>query len=347
MAKRFILKTVALSLGLIFSIALSEGLLRLIDFNPWTYERTDAKEPDIYQPDSLLGWRNKGGNHIVPPYQPSGQPIYMTYLENGQRRTGFHSPHSQGECVIVGGSYTQGWAISDSDTFAWKLQEKYPSLKVLNYGTGGYGSYQCLLLLERKLPRLIFPRFVLYGFIPHHEVRNVASEDWLRLLSSFSRRGDVDVPFAAFDESKGLVWHLPERYLSLPHRESSAVITLIERAYMKIKTRKRHSQKRRVTEKILLQMNRVSRRHGATFIVVLLEANDHEKKYYMNFLNQSNIQFIDCAHDIPDEMKVPGEGHPNGEMNTLWAECISSVLDEQIDGTGLSEKPNRPAVVGR
>ena len=37
---------------------------------------------------------------------------------------------------------TQGWAIDDNETYPWKLQKRYPSLNVLNYGTGGYGSYQ-------------------------------------------------------------------------------------------------------------------------------------------------------------------------------------------------------------
>lgn len=337
MTRRFVINTVTFFLSLILILALSEGLLRMIGFKPWIYESMDANEPIMHEPDPVLGWRNKKGSYIVPPYHPSGKNIHVTFLENGQRYTGVNSNPIEGELVIVGGSVTQGWAISDNETYPWKLQEHYPSLNVLNYGTGAYGSYQSLLVLEQELPRLTSPKLVIYGFIAHHEVRNVAPAEWLRGLSSFSRRGHVDVPFATFDDDKGLVRYRPERYLSLPFRESLAIVALFEKAYMKIKTRKRSLQRRIVTRKVLLQMKRVSDEFGAAFVVVLLHVKGRAKNYYMNFFNENNIQFIDCVYNMSNKMRVPGEGHPNGKMNTRWAECISASLDERIGMIKMSK----------
>jgi hypothetical protein len=291
----------------------------------------------MHEPDAHLGWQNKAGSYVVPPYHPSGETIHITFLEKGRRRTGVDSStNSAGELILIGDSFTQGWAISDSETYAWKLKEKFPFFDVLNYGTGGYGSYQSLLMLERELPYLAKPKFVLYGFLELHEGRNAPGGGWLGRLSSHSRRGHVDVPFATFDAEKGMLRHPPERYVSLPFRESSAMIALVERAYMDLKTRKRSLNKRLITEKILLEMNRVSKEYNAIFVAVLLEASGATKEHYMKFLSQNNVHVIDCVYESTDEMKVPGEGHPNGKMNTLWGQCISDALNDHFEKSKLS-----------
>lgn len=329
---RYVLfKIAAFFLGLILAIGISEGLVRMIGVSPWSYGKHDANEPTMHETEPVLGWRNKKGNYVVPPYDPSGQTFHVNFLDNGQRRTGVNTTRIGDQLVTVGDSFTMGWAISDNETYPWKLQEKYPSLNVLNYGTGGYGSYQSLLVLERELPRLTSPKYVLYGFNQQHEERNVAPGSWMRALISYSRRGHVDVPFASWDTAKGLVRHPPERYLALPFRESLAIVASIENAYMWMKTRNRLLNKRLVTERILLQMDRVSVANGATFFVVFLEADDRTKNRYMNFLGENGIPFMDCVYEQTNEMRVPGDWHPNGKMNTLWAECISTALDLQLE----------------
>jgi hypothetical protein len=193
-------------------------------------------------------------------------------------------------------------------------------------------------MLERQLPRMSAPRFVLYGYIQHHEERNVAHTSWMRSLSSYSRRGHVDLPYATFDEETGLVRHDPERYVWLPFSKSSVLAALTERFCMWVKLGKRLGQKRRVTKEILLKMNTISKAHGAEFIVVLLQADEKTKKQYMGFLRKNRIRFIDCVFDMPRKMRVPGEGHPNGKMNTLWVQRISAVLDELLK----EQRPSKP-----
>ena len=51
--------------------------------------------------------------------------------------------------MVIGGSFSLGWGVNDEDTFSSKLQKKYTNFKVYNFGQGGYGSVQSLLLLER------------------------------------------------------------------------------------------------------------------------------------------------------------------------------------------------------
>src|SRR5262249_12408647 len=55
--------------------------------------------------------------------------------------------------LFIGCSFTQGWAISDQETFPWGVQEHFPAARVLNAGTAGYGTYQSLLGLSEPSPR--------------------------------------------------------------------------------------------------------------------------------------------------------------------------------------------------
>ena len=324
----------ALFLGLCFAELTARGLGR----GPWVNAQLDRNEPTMHEPDPVLGWRVLPGQYRVPPYQPDAEPIEMTFLERGRRRTGgtpVRDPH--GDIVLVGDSFTQGWAINDPDTYAWKLQTSFPKMQVLNYGTAGYGTYQSLLLLERELRRSLKPRLVVYGFNDFHEERNVATDSWLRTLVSFSRRGHASVPYARYDPQRGLVRHAPDTYVSLPLRESSALITLVESGYMRMKTLGRAGHQRVVTEQVILQMSEVARVYRATLIVALLSASDEAKGHYIRFLQRNGIPAVDCAFELTDDMKVPGEGHPNGAMNTRWAACIAAGIATRVDPVAEQE----------
>ncbi len=320
-----IFTVILVSLSTALSVVLGEAVLRSAGHRPWTYAVKNPDEPIVHEPDPDLGWRNKEGDYMFPAYDSSGRSLHMTFTGRGQRlsRAGDAAPDR--DLVIVGGSYAQGWAISDNETFAWKLQEKYPSLNVLNYGTAGYGSYQSLLTLERELPRLS-PAIVLYGFVQHHEVRNVASYKWVKSLSKFSRRGHVDLPYVTLDEEGALARHAPRRYLTLPLRESLATVALIESAYMKLRAKSRIHRKRPATERVLLEMARLVERHGAQFVLAILSADPETKSHYVSFFQEKNIRHVDCAYPMTPDMIVVGEGHPNGRMNARWAECIAKKL---------------------
>jgi len=293
----------------------------------WWYQTVDRNETTVREPDSILGWRNKEGIYAIPPYVRGGEAIHYTVLGHGRRATGRVNRADREKLVLVGGSFTQGWAISDWETYPWKLQEHYPTIEVLNYGTGGYGTYQSLLVLEQELPRLERPALVIYGFFAHHEVRNVADDEWLRILSSYSRRAHVAVPYGTVDGEGRLIRHAPEQYLQLPFRERLATVAYIEKMYMRVTAHQRGEHKRIVTELILREMSRLCARYGATFMVAMLNAEDDTYPHYKAFLETIHVPVIDCNYPLTEEMRVQGEGHPNGRMNTLWADCIQKSLD--------------------
>ena len=143
--------------------------------------------------------------------------------------------------------------------FSSKLQLKYPSMKVIS-----------LLVLDRMLPLSESPAIVLYGFRSHHEFPNVANSYWLESMSKFSRSGHVYVPYMIVDDNGQTIRHPPERYPETPLRELSVAIRLIEKWLMKSKPRARYFMRKKTTENLLLEMNKLSKTHGAEFIVAMI-----------------------------------------------------------------------------
>ena len=96
---------------------------------------------------------------------------------------------------------------------------------------------------------------------------------------------------------------------------------------MKLRTSGREKQKRAVTENLLAEMNDLCAINNAELIIVILHGEEEEKADYISYLDEKHITWVDCVIPMTPEMTVVGEGHPNGRMNSLWADRISDELD--------------------
>jgi hypothetical protein len=235
----------------------------------------------------------------------------------------------------LGGSFTEGFAISDHETFAWKLQERFPRMRVRNYGHGGYGTYQSLLLLEQVLSRRPAPVMALYGFFEGHEIRNVATADWLEMLSMMARRhSTISVPYATLGSDGVIVRHRPEAYPLWPLREHSATITFLQYAYAQLVAWHRSSQRAAVTEQLLLEMKRACEASGTDLVVVFLFMNAQNKARYAELLRNHDVAFADCAQPLLPAFQVPGDRHPNEKLNAIWANCIADAIEGRLARLG-------------
>ena len=330
--KQIFFRFIAISLSVLISLGLAELTLRFAGFEPWMYTPRDLGEPTMHEFDPVLGWKNKPGHYSYLAYNGVGPNIQVTFLDDGSRATSDNHIHaaSTKSVVLVGCSFTEGWAVSDYETYPWKLQEIFPAVKFYNYGTGGYGTYQSLLMLERVLPRIKSPAAVIYGFIVNQEPRNVAPVEWLSLLSTYSHRAHIYLPYVTVDSDGKLMRHAPEKHAMFPFREQSALVTFSEEWYMRFKTRGRLEQSHQATEELILEMQKLVSRYNAPLIVVLFNGSVAQKYFYRTFFDMNGIRNIDCSVPTTADLKVPGEGHPNGRQHSLWAKCISNRLQEVL-----------------
>jgi hypothetical protein len=322
--------TAVLSIGLAFAGA--EILLRASGRGPWRPIFIDPAQPVIYRPDPVLGWRHKEGEYRFPAFSPLGKAVRMRFEADASRATGAGPGAGSGTIAITGCSFTEGFAISDHETFAWKLQQRFPSMRVRNYGHGGYGTYQSLLLLEEVLSRRPAPAMALYAFFEGHEIRNVATADWLEMLSMMARRhSTISVPYATLRDDGVIVRHPPKAYPRWPLRERSAAIAFLQHGYARWEARSRTSQRAAVTEQLLLEMKKACEASGTDFAVVLLNMNAENKARYSELLRNHQVAFADCAQPLLPEFQVLADGHPNQKLNAVWADCIAEAIGGRLE----------------
>jgi hypothetical protein len=313
----------------VVSLLLAEGGLRLAGYQPWTGMEY-ANRTRITQFHPQLGWDLKEGIFQRPPYSPQGADIVYTHLPGGLRQS---HPQQNGilneqpKIVMVGGSYTHGTAITDDETFPWKLQQTLPGMEVLNYSVGGYGTLQSLVKLQQVLPKIRQRKLVIYGLIRHHSIRNVSTTGWITSLSKYSRN-DLYIPYVKIDKNNQMQ-HQPLLHFSpFPLRQYSALIALLENTWISTRWGKHDDEPiSQITVALVSEMQELSNEHNADFLVVLLSFNRRDAHTYTKALIRNEVNVLNCSYPLTRDMIVIGDGHPNGKMNTKWARCIGSYLD--------------------
>tara|TARA_Y100000590_G_scaffold33844_1_gene37052 strand:+ start:2485 stop:3477 length:993 start_codon:yes stop_codon:yes gene_type:complete len=307
---------------ILISIFLEIGL-RVLGFKPWKYIKRDLDEPITNQYDSKIGWKPKEGVYTFPPFSQNGKHTKFTVLKDGSRFSGKIKNNFEGEAALIGGSFTQGWAVDDKETFSWFLQKKLKKIKIKNYGVGGYGTYQSFLLLEDLLKKENKIKIVIYFYINAHNSRNVGDASWLSHLSKYSRRGHLFLPYATLNSNGDLVRKKPLKYLKLPFREYSSLITRLEKKTMRIKMYSKYKDEIKITEKIIVKINELSKKNKSKFFFINLDSNKSNLASQIKFSKENNIKFFDCGYaEINDDYRVENDGHPNKKLHKIYADCI-------------------------
>jgi hypothetical protein len=313
----FAARGLTLLAGTAVALGLAEYAVRQAGWDPRQVDLGD--EPTVFQDHPALGWEPVPGRHVWTDAVDEAEDIVHTITGEGHRAASYDAVEASRELVLAGGSFTQGWEVSDPETFAWRLQERLPEWKVVNLGVSGYGTYQSLLRLEEELPRLENPGLVVYGFIDHHEQRNVGETNWLRLLAQAG--SGARTPRAGLREDGSIEHHGLAGYL-FPLREHSALAALAEDAWLIHVVGELPHRKRDVTKSLLLRMNELAEGHGADFAVVFLHGEDSSVHRLTRFLDHHAIPSLDCTFPLTASLKVDGKGHPNEKAHGRWATCI-------------------------
>ncbi|HKN47280.1 MAG TPA: hypothetical protein VJ144_04830, partial [Candidatus Polarisedimenticolia bacterium] len=111
------MNAVLLAASLALSLAVAEGIARWTGARPWP-SSAPATEPAVYEFDALLGWKSRPGAHLFPTTASHG-PLRFTIWPDGSRATGPRAIERATRVVLVGDSFTQGYEVSDEETFAW------------------------------------------------------------------------------------------------------------------------------------------------------------------------------------------------------------------------------------
>ena len=338
--KSGLLIVAALAVSLILSLAVGELALRAMGYKPWApwslTETTGVNEDigkKLAEPEPLRAWVNRPGTYQYPGYSPAVDQINVNIRPDGGRYTSTDNPPfnpEQSSIIFVGGSITMGFAISDNETFAWKTKALYPERNVFNYGVPGYGTYQSLLTLENVLPEIPGPKIIFYGLMEHHLNRNVLDATWMHVFAT-PGKGTLP-PYVSLDKSGELQRHPASNRTPWYLKDNLAMVQLAEKSYIDMVAKGRNKDERKIFLKLLAEIETLGNENDAKVVVLFLKIGDKARPVFSQELAEANIAYAECMDErnyaFEKEYTVIGEGHPNGRMNTIWANCISDYIEQ-------------------
>ena len=316
--------------SIIISLLTVEVFLKILNFKK--FEFIEIKGSSMVIPHKILGWVTKGGANIINHEKRIYEKIIYTYEDLGNKKKKKKKNNDKNSILVFGGSFTQGWGVNDNKTFTSRMQESLKELDVYNFGHAGYSGYQSLLLMEDRLKKIKSKKLIIYGFIEHHEQRNVARASWLRLLAQISNPSGKEipkVPYVALDKNKNLIRKKPISYTKFILSEKFITIYLMEKFYMKQISKKRKKYQRKATNKIFLEMKDLSLENNVNFLVVVLDwSNKLSNEKYMKFFTNNKINFINCKIDMNKETLLKNDYHPNERGHYMYKECILNYINK-------------------
>lgn len=160
--------------GLLVAVILAEGTLRVLGHHPKM-----LIPPYLYQTHPRTWWT------LRPDFEQTLETRdgTVTYRINSQ---GIRSPREIStspddlHVFVLGDSYTFGWQIDESSTFASLLERRLRSthdrVEVANLGVPGFGTLHSYERLVEYSARLAPPDVVIYVFCPNDPVDNISGK---------------------------------------------------------------------------------------------------------------------------------------------------------------------------
>ena len=301
-------------------------------------------------------WGNLPDRDLVQWYDPNlkmvfyHENVHVTRYMNGYTwdhqtdARGFRNPSGTtgSDMVLVGDSFVYGTGLDQGGTFAQLLREK--GYDVYNLALIGDNPYSEMYRLSQYgLP--LKPKHVLYFYYQNDQFEL----SW-NLLSEEEMRTFIDQPFEEVSFERR-----PERPQSTG--PASWIERMLEKTYVgkylvstavwKIEDGKKQFRFDRglnwaYLQKAILYMDNLSRKNGATFVIVPIILDDpcrisgksvpctdgriFERAALKEFARENDIPFLDTRKMNNDGYYLVGDGHFNQEGHEKMAELLDAHL---------------------
>jgi hypothetical protein len=328
-ARRMLFAGSAIVIGLAGAVLSAEAVLRVTRGLPGQPPLDILIEPEgKYQtPDPVLGFRPLPGRYSA--LFDHRYPWHFTNLPDTTRITRpleTYIGRARGLGIwVFGCSFVQGWGLDDEGTLPWKLQERFPTHDVVNFGVGGYGTLQSLLQFQKALSERPKPLVVLLAYADFHDERNVRSTAWRDANISYARFGSTAQPYARFDGHGRLrVEHSDDRVPLMALRSRSALFDLGVVGYGM--ARDAFLRSHEVSEVLIQQFAEESRRQDVHFVLAGIWPSYLTRATIRRFAAKG-VRAVDISVDRDDPAnRIPYDGHPSAFANEQHADSLAAML---------------------
>ena len=298
-------------------------------YRPWDQEYKHFEilpEGPFFQPDSILGYKGRPGVFEITLNKQ--HKFIVSHDANGYRTCSKQQlPDSLPQIWLMGCSFTHGWMLNDSQTFAWKTQLALPHYKLRNFGMSGYGTLHSLIQLEQELKNNISrPEKLILFYSQLHDQRNTANRYWLKAISPTNIMEGITYPFVASDNGTWVRSHTPLTYKGTPLSNHSAFMHFIE-----IQRGKRNEKKRNSTGATIYLIDQIAntcKQQGIEFILAGITPEDETNKVLTYFEESRNLRTIDISVDMNDPQNsfLPLDPHPSAKANAAFSAKLVNFL---------------------
>ena len=307
------------------SLILCELIVRLFGYDPWMLIVAGELRATVTMFDKDVGWKNKPG-----AYQFRNGAITVTIDQNGARSTGTSDEKVARTVTLIGDSVMFGYGLSDQKTFGWKLQARYPHVRVLNFASPGYSTLQSFLLLQ-KLYQHDIPAdsMIILAFGNYMAARDIADASWVELLSHTTPGANVELPYAELDSSGALVTHSPSPYWpGWPLRNYLGMVRVAEELMKRLESLPRIPQQYRVSMLLLKRILALVNEHNGK-LLVLLPFPDSMGETYQELNDTKTFPIIECFHPHVNEREYMtiNDDHPDERVNAYWVNCVAPWIE--------------------
>ena len=273
----------------------------------------------------------RGKTTLVMPLLNEDIHYSVSTDTDGCRKTSEAPEEFEGKPMIalLGASHSFGNGVDDNETFAWKLQERFPNYNVKNFSVGSFNSASQYFKLKQILATEL-PEVVLFYFCPSVDVKITGNFKWMKKVYS-------PTVTCTLNEEK-LNFHPATSYFSSPAAKYIKVLEIVEYIINTIRFvgRAGDHKVQILVEHILLQLRELCENQGVTFIV----AAGRGAREYFRFLGTKGFSWIPCSlvggrymeDDVRKWSFFPIDSHPNQRAHQQIAQTIGDALDQHFAG---------------
>ena len=330
MSKNIIFSILLIFLSIFITIFFIEILLRINNQGPWGQLNIERNDPIFNKPHKTLGWVPKEGSYEFQPFSEDGDKFEINILDDGSRKVTSKQINTKDDLIFLGGSITFGWGVNDNQTFASKLQDNINNYRIKNFSVGGYGTYQSFLRLEEILSKSNDIKVVVAIYVPHHSLRNIGDEFWLRTLTKHSKRGSIELPYVSIDDNQELVRHKPISYIKTPLIDKLAISNKLAKRIMKFRLSGNEQNRYLVTNEVFKEMNKITKEKKIKLVIANISDDDKALNPYLETLITNKIDYFNCNIEATDNLIIKGDGHPNDLLHSKFSSCIYQNLKQKI-----------------